>query len=79
MTLEQLIDKVPQGYQWLLRSNEDGRFFCNISIKGYVGILGSEPPEGAMFKSWAGSPEEALQASIDLWADYAIDLYNKQK
>ena len=65
MSLEDLIAKVPPGYEWLIRSDATGKFFANISKSGIVFNVDADTT-GLMFKCYADTPEEALATSLRL-------------
>ena len=65
MSLEELIAKVPAGYEWLIRSDITGKFLANISKSGIIVTVGADTT-GLMFKCWADTPEEALATALRL-------------
>jgi len=72
-SLEQLISEVPEGWEWLLRNTEDGRFFANVLAPGnqhYVlfdteagrAVSHSTKPR---YPRYADTPRQALSEAID--------------
>ena len=69
------LEKVPQGYDWLLRSDSERGYFCHLSKKGVLFLIGHDLPEGNSFKCYAATPEAALQEVIDQWTEHAARQY----
>jgi hypothetical protein len=63
-TLEELIDEVPPGYGWLIRSDASGRFLANITWPDFVNDGDRNGEGGKCSPVYGRTPHEALEGSI---------------
>lgn len=72
-TLYDLFAEIPLGYNWLLRSNDDGRgrYFANLYPENDVAVwISGEwryPSGRRSYFHFDSSPEAALQGALDLY------------
>ena len=76
MNLYELLALVPQGHNWLIRSDKERGFFANIMTHDFVN--GPQSIDGVhRFYSYAPTPEQALQQALEQCIQRRIqyDLY----
>lgn len=76
MTFEEAIKHVPEGYNWLIRSDEKRGYLANLIRKGFLQItINGETnckEEQDIFPSYADDPVHALLMSIDRCNRYLV-------
>ena len=66
------IKRVPAGWEWLLRSCDDGRFFANVHAPGCLSyctvnadLTSSSSTTKPLFRRYGGTPEEAMRHAVN--------------
>ena len=59
MTLDEAAALVPEGYEWLVRTDEEKGGFANVHEKG-------DPLTARMFKAYGLDPADALRVAVML-------------
>lgn len=72
-TLEEAIKQVPQGYRWLIRSDEARGYFANLVRKEYIQVISNGVDNlrpGDNFPTYWDDPAQALMMSIEVCNRY---------
>lgn len=76
LTFEEAIKRVPEGYNWLIRSDEKRGYLANLIRKGFLHIttngVSNCKDEEDRFATYADDPVHALLMSIERCNRYLV-------